>query len=152
MGGEDIDQGIRFDRDTNRFVSYFFRTLGDVPQVPGDKEIPAELVNHMYRALRPWQRRGISPLTQSSLIAADLDQYLSNELAAQQMASRYLAFVQGGDMSPERTTEVLQNLTLRYLGNDEQVSFAPEQKGGAAFAEECLKRGIVPSCVKPSRS
>ena len=26
------------------------------------------------------------------------------------------------------------------------ISFAPEQKGGAAFAEECLKRGIVPSC------
>lgn len=130
VSAEDIDQGIRFDRDTNAFKGYFFRSLESSPQaaVAEAREIPAEIVIHLYRALRPWQRRGISPLVQVSLLAADLDQYLSNEISAQQMASRYLAFVtrQDGDVGgDEQGEEYLDNLTIRYLGNGESIQFAP---------------------------
>lgn len=126
--GNNIDQGIRYDTDTNAVKGYMFKPLDDnLGTQVSTREVPAENVIHLYRCLRPWQRRGISPLVQVSLIASDLDQYLSNELSAQQMASRYLAFVKSGeDSTVERPPqEIIDNLTIRYLGNDEDVSFAP---------------------------
>ena len=128
--GDDIDMGVRFDRDTNAFLGYFFRPLESSPMSAASvaREIPADIVIHLYRALRPWQRRGISPLVQVSLLAADLDQYLSNELSAQQMSSRYLAFIQraeGDDGSDGQTEEPIDNLTIRYLGAGETVQLAP---------------------------
>jgi len=130
VSADDIDQGIRFDRDTNAFKGYFFRSLESSPLAAAAeaKEIPAEIVIHLYRALRPWQRRGISPLVQVSLLAADLDQYLSNEISAQQMTSRYLAFIQraeGDDGSDHQGDDYIDNLTIRYLGAGESVQFAP---------------------------
>ena len=45
-----------------------------------------------------------------------------------------------------RRPNMKEVLGIDAISPVKQVSFAPEQKGGAAFAEECLKRGIVPSC------
>ena len=45
-----------------------------------------------------------------------------------------------------RKPDMKEVLSLDKISPVKQVSFAPEQPGGAAFAAACLKRGIVPSC------
>ena len=45
-----------------------------------------------------------------------------------------------------RKPDMKEVLAIDRISPVKQVSFAPEQPGGAAFAAACLKRGIVPSC------
>ena len=45
-----------------------------------------------------------------------------------------------------RKPDMKEVLAISRISPVKQVSFAPEQPGGAAFAAACLKRGIVPSC------
>ena len=48
------------------------------------------------------------------------------------------AFVRAPSMKEVLGIDVISPVKL--------ITYAPEQKGGAAFAKECLRRGIVPSC------
>ena len=45
-----------------------------------------------------------------------------------------------------RPPDMKEVLAIDRISPVKQVSFAPEQPGGAAFAAACLRRGIVPSC------
>ena len=45
-----------------------------------------------------------------------------------------------------RKPDMKEVLAIDKISPVKQISFAPEQPGGAAFAAACLKRGIVPSC------
>ena len=45
-----------------------------------------------------------------------------------------------------RKPDMKEVLAIDRISPVKQISFAPEQPGGAAFAAACLKRGIVPSC------
>lgn len=127
---ENIDQGIEFDPATNRFLKYHLVNTLSTPTVAGRQfQVSADNVVHLFRAMRPWQRRGISPLVQTILIAADLEQYLSGELSAQQMASRWLAIVTDpnadGVMDADGVDTSLDTLTIETLPPGKAVSFAP---------------------------
>ena len=45
-----------------------------------------------------------------------------------------------------RKPDIREVLAVAKVVPVKMVSFAPEQEGGAKFAAECVKRGIVPSC------
>ena len=126
-----IDNGVEYDPKTNRFVKYWFTNKESTPEEASQTfSCRAEDVIHLFKPRRPWQRRGISPLAQTVLIAADLGEYLSNELAAQQMASRWLAFVTDPNfdsamIDTKRTQEVLYNLTIENMAPGKQVQLAP---------------------------
>ena len=45
-----------------------------------------------------------------------------------------------------RKPDMKEVMAIDRISPVKQVSFAPEQPGGAAFAAACLRRGIVPSC------
>ena len=125
-----IDNGIEYDPQTNRFIKYWFTNRESTPQVAQQEfSCRAEDVIHLFRPRRPWQRRGISPLAQTVIIAADLGEYLSNELAAQQMASRWLAFVTDPNYdagtNSKRVQETLYNLTIEYMEPGKNVQLAP---------------------------
>ena len=45
-----------------------------------------------------------------------------------------------------RKPDMKEVLAIDRISPVKQISYAPEQPGGAAFAAACLKRGIVPSC------
>lgn len=125
-----IDQGIQFNPKTNEFEKYFFvNGMSTLEESNSHFSIPARDVIHLYKQKRPWQRRGISPLVQTILIAGDLDEFLSGEMASQQMASRWLAFItdpnagETGENEPYNTT--IDNLTIETLPPGKQVSLAP---------------------------
>lgn len=123
-----IDQGIEFDQETNRYLKYHLvNTYSTQEAAAVEKTVLADDVLHLYKQFRPWQRRGISPLVQTVLIAADLDEFLSNELSAQQMASRWLAFITDpNDVTSDKPeSKVIDNLTIEYLSGGKQVQFAP---------------------------
>lgn len=125
----DIDQGIKFDPHTNEFLEYHFVNNYSTPDLAGQEfVVPAKDVIHLFRQLRPWQRRGISPLVQTVLLAADLDEYIGNEVEAQQMASRYLAILtdpsgEGSDSGFAR--EQVDSLTMLTVGGGKTFQFAP---------------------------
>lgn len=125
---KNIDQGIKFDPERNRNIEYYFNTPGSAMR--DVKTIKAENVLHIFKRKRPWQRRGISPLVQTILIAADLDEFLSGEMSAQQMASRWLAFVTDpnsdtmGEISDQEIHTVLDNLTIETLPPGKSIQLA----------------------------
>ena len=45
-----------------------------------------------------------------------------------------------------RKPDIREVAQINEIAPVKQVSFAPEAKGGAEFAKECIKLGIVPSC------
>ncbi len=125
-----IDQGIEFNEQTNEFLYYHFMSNSVFSALAKDvQKIPAGEIIHMYRQLRPWQRRGMSPVVQACLMAADLEDYMDNELSAQQMASRWLAFISdpnGDDPGWERPkTRTIDNLTIEHVAPGQTVEFAP---------------------------
>lgn len=128
---ESIDQGVEFDPETNENIRFWMKSLATVPgKRDAEFSIPASEAVFMYRANRPWQRRGISPLVQVIIMAADLDAYRQGELSAQQLASRWIAFV----TSPDETdisasgktprTEVLDDGIIEYMPEGKTVQLS----------------------------
>lgn len=128
---DNIDQGVEFDIDTNEFKAFHMRSLYSTDAMASKAyRIEAGRAVFLYRVLRPWQRRGISPLVQCIFLAADLDEYMHNELAAHEMAARWLAFITdpNADIMPptEKTRpEYLENLTIEHLPPGKSVQLAP---------------------------
>ena len=128
MDGTNTDQGIEYDPETNEFKRYHLvNSLSNLGKADKKFSINAENVIHLYRQLRPWQRRGISPLVQTILIAGDLDEFLSGEMSAQQMASRWLAFITDPDANSVNAeiSTVLENLTIETLPAGKAIQLAP---------------------------
>ena len=128
---DNIDQGIEFDPQTNRFLKYHCRNTYSTPGV-ADKEfvLDADDVCFLYRCKRPWQRRGISPLASAIIMAADLDQYIGNELSAQQMCARWLAFITDPNEDSyvdqgQKKSRVIDQLQMEYLPPGKSIQFAP---------------------------
>ena len=129
---DNIDQGIKFDPERNFNVEYYFTSNHLGVSGRDTYAVKAESVIHLYKQNRPWQRRGISPLVQTVLIAGDLDEFLSGEMSAQQMASRWLAFVtdpNGDSMEYSRAEEermhtVLDTLTIETLPPGKSIQLA----------------------------
>lgn len=129
---DNIEQGIEFDPQTNRFLKFHCRNTYSTPAL-ADREytLDAEDVCFLYRAKRPWQRRGISPLASTILMAADLDQFIGNELSAQQMCARWLAFITDPneenyiDDGAKRKPRTIDQLQLEFLPPGKSIQFAP---------------------------
>lgn len=128
---ENIDQGIEFDPETNRVIKYHFIELDTtLERANKEYEIPSKNVIHLFKRKRPWQRRGISPISPYVNLAMDLGDYLANELAAQQMTSRWLGFVtdpnaDANNPGEAQARKVLYNLTLEYLPPGKSIQLAP---------------------------
>lgn len=128
MDGTNTDQGVEYDPETNEFNRYHLvNSLSNLEKADKQFAVNAENVIHLYRQLRPWQRRGISPLVQTILIAGDLDEFLSGEMSAQQMASRWLAFITdpNADSVNAEISTVLENLTIETLPAGKAIQLAP---------------------------
>ena len=129
---DNIDQGVEFDPQTNRFLKFHCRNTYSAPGV-ADKEytLDADDVCFLYKCHRPWQRRGISPLASTIIMAADLDQYIGNELSAQQMCARWLAFITDPneenyiDDGAKRKPRTIEQLQLEFLPPGKSIQFAP---------------------------
>jgi len=130
---DNIDQGIEFDPKTNRFLKFHMVNTYSTPNI-AQKEytVDAGDVIFLYKCGRPWQRRGISPLASTVITAADLDQYQGNEIAAQQMASRWLAFITdpneesfSDEAKKRHRTETLENLQLEFMPPGKTIQLAP---------------------------
>ena len=135
IGADNVDQGIKFDPERNFNIEYYFSSNQFGVSGNDTYSVKAENVIHLFKQKRPWQRRGISPLVQTILIAADLDEFLSGEMSAQQMASRWLAFVTdpNGDATEGyedelRLRTVLDTLTIETLPPGKSIQLA----GGAS--------------------
>ena len=138
----DVEQGIEFDPVTGTPRYYWFDDDACPGGLVGLKgtfrrkavRVPAAQVIHGYQHLRPGQMRGISPLVACVMIAGDLAELLQSELDATRIQSKYLGFVTGttiagypgtGESRPQkRHVEYLENATLEYLRQGEQVTLA----------------------------
>ncbi len=103
---------------------------------------------HGFQTLRPGQLRGVTPFAPAILMARDMGDYTTAELGAAKMAAKWLGFVRSQDPGFSQLTrglgdpaaclrdevENLEDLTIEYLNNNEDVSFAPpSQRPGDSF-------------------
>lgn len=95
--GNTIRQGIEFDKQ-NRRVAYWMW-----PQHPGEMivgkasfqsvRVPADMVVHVFRKLRPGQTRGVTAYAPSMVRMRDLDGYDDAELWRKKIEACFAAFV-----------------------------------------------------------
>lgn len=144
----DIWQGIEYDIWTGEPLAYHFQTVfGWERQLRTWRE-PAFNVLHGFQTLRPGQLRGVTPFAPAILMARDMGDYTTAELGAAKMAAKWLAFVSSGDPQFSQLTrtpgglsgalreevESLEDMTVEYLNDGEQVNFAPpSQRPGDSF-------------------
>ena len=144
----DIWQGIEYDIWTGEPLAYHFQTVfGWERQLRTWRE-PAFNVLHGFQTLRPGQLRGVTPFAPAIFMARDMGDYTSAELGAAKMAAKWLAFVSSGDPQFSQLTrtpgglsgalreevESLEDMTVEYLNDGEQVNFAPpSQRPGDSF-------------------
>lgn len=150
-GQNDVEQGIEFDPVTGTPRYYWFDDDACPGGLVGMKgtfrrkavRVPAAQVIHGYEPLRPGQMRGISPLVACVMIAGDLAELLQSELDATRIQSKYLGFVTGTALpgypgstdgrAQKRHVEYLENATLEYLRQGEQVTLATINRQGTSF-------------------
>ena len=136
-GAEFID-GIEYDPQTYRIIAYHFQ------DITKPKRITANNVLHGFTPLFPRQLRGVSVLAPAVLLANDLDDYLTAELQATKLASKYLGFVESDDISTfqklraqtedGKTFEDLENAILEYLRPGEKITLASPQRPTSNFS------------------
>ncbi|HOX90225.1 MAG TPA: phage portal protein [Burkholderiaceae bacterium] len=143
--GNVVIMGVEFDVLGRRAAYWLF------PEHPGEttivrrslqsKRVPASEVIHLYRKDRISQVRGIPELTVSLMRLRDLKGYEEAELVRKKIEACFTAFVTTanprqslGDLqkaSDQRTIEKLSPGLIKYLAQDESVTFGtPTAVGG----------------------
>lgn len=139
--GNDIHQGVEYEKSTGRAVAYHFT---DPDGWGKTVRIDAADVIHGFRTLRPGQLRGISEFTAGVMIARDLQTYMDAEIDGAKMAAKWLAFVQTNDIfgRQQGTTndpitgkkiDTLENAIIEYLRPGETMNFAANPRPGSNF-------------------
>ena len=144
----DIWQGVEYDIWTGEPLAYHFQTVFGWERRLRTWREPACNVLHGFQTLRPGQLRGVTPFAPAILMARDMGDYTTAELGAAKMAAKWLGFVRSQDPGFSQLTrglgdpaaclrdevENLEDLTIEYLNNNEDVSFAPpSQRPGDSF-------------------
>jgi lambda family phage portal protein len=138
--GASIHQGVEFDPSTGRAIAYHFTD----PDGWGKTiRVPAELVIHGFRTLRPGQLRGISDFAPGVLVAKDLSTYMDAEIDAAKMAAKYLAMVETPDIAgrmaalttddANQKIDSLENAIIEYLRPGEKITLASNPRPGGNF-------------------
>jgi lambda family phage portal protein len=115
--------------------------------------VPAEEIIHVFRPLRPGQKRGVPEGTSAMLRAKNLDEYEDAQLERQKIAACFTAFVSntttvplGGGLKPQTSFDIerLEPGMLQYLGPNETVTFGnpPPAEGYDPYVKTVL-RGIA---------
>ncbi len=144
-GTRETRQGVEYEKATGRVTGYWFMD----PHYGGkDVYVPASMVIHGFKTLRPQQLRGVSPFASAVVIADDLDNYMGTEMDAAKLASKYLAFIttdnpammqsgrvanaEGVDGS-QKPIEEMENAIIEYLRPGEKIDIAKHERPGATF-------------------
>jgi len=137
-----VDQGIEYRTATGEVVAYHFT---DPDGWGKSVRIPAKRVIHGFRALRPGQLRGVSPLVAAVLMAHDMHDYIDAEIDAAKMAAKRLAVVtsddpyarQAGLAETDADTgakiEEMENAIIEYLRPGEDITIATNPRPGDNF-------------------
>ncbi len=137
--GNNIIQGIEFDKQGRRVAYYLFETHpGGFDQSffisnPISNRVPASEVYHVYRMDRPGQARGVTWLAPIILRLRDLDDFEDAQLVRQKIAACFTAFVRdiGADITDEDEdcdeTELADRLepgVIEHLPAGKTIEFA----------------------------
>ena len=139
----DIYSGIEYDVFTGERLAYHFTADIGWQRSFNTWREPAENVIHTFNTLRPGQFRGITPFAPSISIARDMGDYTGAELDAAKMGAKWLGMVktndplafqgarppgtvgQGGYSEEREDIDWLENATIEYLRDNEDIVFAP---------------------------
>ncbi|MGA1846775.1 phage portal protein [Deferribacter abyssi] len=140
QGKNRIDMGIEYDPATGRAVAYHFT---DPDGWGKTVRIPAENMIHGFEVIDSDQIRGMSIFTPAILLAHDLDDYISAEIDAAKLASKWLAFVVSPNPGIRQATTIygdsyerideLENAIIEYLRPGEEIKFAASNRTANAF-------------------
>jgi len=130
--------GVEYDSITGEVLAYHFREPGSHGM---PVRVPAQWVSHGYDVLRPGQMRGISPFVTAILVAHSLQEIMTSELDASQMASKWLAIVETPDAFGFQASrgldggriERLENAIIDYLQPGEKIHFEAANRPGSNF-------------------
>jgi len=168
-GGNTIWRGIEYKNSNRKIVAYHFTDPNDAHLFTRVESvrIPAERVHHGFKMQRAGQMRGITPFTSSILLAYQLRDYLGSEVTAQNLSSRWMAFVTAPssgfhtdwsnednidyDSTYEKYTKSLDYATIEYLKNGEQVVMNTQTRNANGFKNfnEIITRMIASSYQMP---
>ncbi len=149
--GNTLWRGIEYAQKTGKIKAYHFTKASEANTFVQDTfRVDADQIIHSFKTLRPGQLRGMSPFASAVLSAYALRDYETAEMDAQKMASKWMAFVTAppsGNFSQNfagnieenqlygKYVEAIDNATIQYLKNGEQVTMNTAQRTSGAFSD-----------------
>lgn len=146
--------GLKLDQN-GRVIGYFLFSShpGGDNFTLNSTLVPADEIIHVFRPLRPGQKRGVPEGTSAMLRAKNLDEYEDAQLERQKIAACFTAFVSntatiplGGGLKPQDKFDIerIEPGMLQYLNPGEQVTFGnpPPAEGYDPYVKTVL-RGIA---------
>lgn len=143
-----ILSGVEYNTITGEVLAYHLADPHGYTVLPPVR-VPAQYVAHGFDVLRPNQKRGISCFVTAILIAHSLGEIMNAELDAQQMAAKWLAFIETADAQgfqqmrqiqtnskyPEKNQKIqyIQNAIVEYLRPGEKMNFSASNRPGTNF-------------------
>jgi lambda family phage portal protein len=141
-GGTEIRLGIEYVKTSGRPVAYYIR---DEWGFGKGKRIPADLIIHNFKMIRPEQLRGITPFASGIMLASNLEDFMGATLDSAKMAAKHLGAVVSKDpmaaqlgMSEADTdydlrVEEIENAIFTYLNEGEDIKFSSNPNPGDNF-------------------
>lgn len=164
-------RGLEYNKKNRRVINYHFTDYDDINYNftslgLNTITIPANRVLHGFKTLRAGQMRGITPFASAILLAYQLRDYLGSEVTAQNMSSRWMAFVTAPpsgyhtDNSANsveykeaygKYVQALDYATIQYLKQGEQVTMNTQTRQSNGFKQfnEIITRYIASSTQMP---
>lgn len=164
-----IWRGIEYNERNRRPVAYHFTDPADANSYFRTEgiRIPADRVHHGFKMQRAGQMRGITPFTSAILLAYNLRDYIGSEVTAQNLSSRWMAFVTSPpsgfhtdhsnpdnveyDETYDKYVKGLEYATIEYLKNGENVVMNTQTRSanGLQTFNEIITRLIASSYQMP---
>ena len=155
-GNKHIWRGVEYDPVSLRSTKYHITTNTDIFGAVTTIPVTADMIYHHFKPLRGKQLRGVTPFASCILMADMVQDYMQSELAAQNMASRFVAFCtspQGtgnfGASDKAKVDEIFNKIaeaaeytTVRYLPFGEEFEVNTQQRvpdGMISFSDLVLK-------------
>jgi len=135
--GNQVSYGVEYNANTAEPEAYW---IGD--NYSNSTRVTADKVIHGFKSLRPNQLRGVSAFAPAVLLSHSFRDYIGSELAAAQMASKWLAFITSTnadnmqnalgaatDSEFDRKVQDVYPAQIEYLQQGESIEFAENQGG-----------------------
>lgn len=135
-------RGVEYVPDTLKAMKYWITTNTDFFGGADYIVRNADMMYHSFKPLRGKQLRGVTPFASAILMANMIQDYMQSELAAQNMASRFVAFVTspdgigkfGADGKTDydqmfnKITQAVEYASVRYLPYSENFEVNTQQR------------------------